>query len=212
MNVSRRSLASVNNGVSQQKLRRCIVCSKSKDVNHSIFQLNNTSRFISLNDVKEALEITRDFTTQQRLKYFGERGIHYSRATRYVRLVEQFEEAFAAAVNKSYYDEVFGMADSCNLSYEEERDISYSRPPTPLSSEDIGRFIAEAMEERDEHENTHLIGEAKPYIKTYNDAVKMSRSIEHLGMHTKNIGLLIIVIVFIHLFCDEWSTYVGRET
>ena len=200
--------------MSQQKVRRCIVRSKSKDANHSIFQINNTSRFISLNDVKEALEVTRDFSANQRLKYFRERGIHYSRALRYVRLVEQLEEAFAAAVEKSYYDEVFGTTHSYTQSYEEEveRVNNLSRPPTPLSSEDIGRFIAEAMEERDEHENTHLVGEAKPYLKKYNNAMKMSNSIEQLGMHAKNIGLLIIVIMFIHFLCDEWSEYAGRGT
>jgi len=210
MNISRRSLASV----SKQKSRICVVRSKSKDVNHSIFQLNNTSRFISLNDVKDALEVTRSFSAHQRLKYFSERGIHYSRALRYVRLVEQFEEAFAAAVEKSYYEEVFDTTQLYNQSYEEEeeRDSSFSRPPTSLSSEDIGRFIAEAMEERDEHENAHIVGEAKPYLKEYNDAMKMSNSVEYLGIHAKNIGLLIIVIMFIHFLCDEWSAYIGKGT
>ncbi len=204
MNISKSSLASV----SQQKLRRCIVRAKSREANHSIFQLNNTSRFISLNDVKEALEVTRDFSTHQRLKYFREREIHYSRARRYVRLVEQLEDAFVAAVEKSYYDEVFVI----NYEEEEERKGSYSRPTTSLSSEDIGLFIAQAMEERDEHENTHLVGEAKPYLKEYNDAVKMSNSIEYLGIHARNVSLLIIVIMFIHFLCDEWSAYIGRGT
>ena len=208
MTVFKRTLASIRYGVNQQPSRRCIVCCKSKDTNHSIFQVNSTSRFISLNDVKDALAITQTFSAYQRLKYFKEKGIHYTRALRYVRLVEQFEEALTNSkgipVDQSYIEE-------------NEQD-NYTMPRTSLSSEDIGRFINEVMQEReehdehDEHENNHLIGEAKPYLKQYDNVVHFAKCIDHLAKESKNICLLIIVMMFIHYLCDEWIVYVGSRT
>lgn len=211
MNISRRSLAPARNGLSVRtfSILRC----KGKDTNHSIFQVNNGSRFVSLNDVKEALEVTRNFSAYQRLKYFKEKGIHYTRALRYVRLVEQFEEALTACKEQTV-DHV-DITHIYNQSYmeEDERDNdNYVKPPTSLSSEDIGRFIDEVMQERDEHENTHLVGEAKPYLKQYDHAIIMSKTVEQLEKHGKNIGLLIIVMMFIHFLCVEWGVYVGDRT
>ena len=202
INASRRALAPTRKGVSVHTFRRCIVHCKRENTNHSIFQLDKNSRFVSLNDVKDAFEVTRNFSTYQRLKYFSDMGIHYTRALHYVRLVEQLEEAFTSStkmtVDQSYIEE-------------DEQD-SYAMPRTPLSSEDIGRFIDEVMQERDEHENTHLVGEAKPYLKHYDNAINMAKTVEQLAMHSKNISLLIIVMMFIHYLCIEWNVYVGNRT
>jgi hypothetical protein len=68
-----------------------------KNSDHSVFQLNNKSPFVSIKDVKEAFEMTRHMTSYQRLRYFRQMGIHYKRSLQYIKMIEQFDETLKAS-------------------------------------------------------------------------------------------------------------------
>lgn len=201
-----------------------IRCAK-KNHDHSVFQLNQNSRFVSLNDVKEALEVAGELSAHQRLRYCSQRGIHYSRAVRYLKVVEQLEANFTSATlnDNDFVNEMHKLEESLNRDtydthviiedYQEGVDED-ERSPRQLSSEDIARFIAEAVreKEKDEHENAYLTGEAKPYVKDYKDALKRSKDVEEMGLHARNIGLVILGVLFMHFVFIEWCAFVGNGT
>lgn len=70
---------------------------KNNGPDHSVFQLNNKSPFISVKDVKEAFEMTRYMSSYERLRYFRKMGIHYKRSNEYLNMIEQFEETLKAS-------------------------------------------------------------------------------------------------------------------
>lgn len=195
-----------------------------RDNNHSIFQLNNNSRFVSLNDVKEALEIVNKMSAHQRLRYCSQRGIHYSRAARYLKIVEQLEDTFknASLTDNDFVDEKHKLEESLSATYDRYKLIEDypegidedERSPRQLSSDEIARFIADAVREKekeeDEHETAYLMGEAKPYLKDYKDALKFSEDVAKIGLHARNVGLIILGVLFAHFVFSEWSVFVGN--
>lgn len=61
---------------------------------NSVFQLFPNSPYITTKDVRTALRKTRRMRPQQRLKYFQERGMHYSRCVKYINTVENLDKVF----------------------------------------------------------------------------------------------------------------------
>lgn len=70
--------------------KRCLIVNKAfQKHDKSVFQLLPTSPFISTKDVREALLKSNKMTPYNRLKYFHDKGIHYSQSIRYLEVVER---------------------------------------------------------------------------------------------------------------------------
>jgi deoxyribodipyrimidine photolyase len=67
------------------------VCMAFKKHDKSVFKLHPTSPPISTKDVKEALMKTSKMTPYNRLKYFHNKGIHYSQSIKYLEIVERLQ-------------------------------------------------------------------------------------------------------------------------
>lgn len=60
----------------------------------SIFQLHHNSAPITTKDVREALKKTQTMTPHQKLKYFHNKGIHFSRSVKYINIVENLQQLY----------------------------------------------------------------------------------------------------------------------
>jgi hypothetical protein len=139
-----------------------------------------------------------------------------------LKVVEQLETTFKSAslYDNDFVDESHKGEESLRDTYEthviiedyQEGVDEDERSPRQLSSEDIARCIAEVIREKDEHENTHLMGEAKPYVKDYKDALKLSKDVQEIGIHVRNAGLVVLGLFFTHFVFVEWCVYVGNGT
>lgn len=127
---------------------------KNNADHHSIFQLNKTSPFISIKDVKEAFEMTQYMTSYERLRYFRNMGIHYKRSVQYMKMIEEFDETLR--ISKSLQQPV---------SNDFEEDLSYvtidifdvdedERFPNEQANE-LANMIANVAQEKDEMRHVH---------------------------------------------------------
>jgi hypothetical protein len=81
---------------------------------------------VTLEDVRQAMEVTKDMTPYHRLRYFQDKGIHYSRSLRYIKMVEEFERML------HYTSPV--IIEPVPIKWEEE-------PTIEMSSNDLGMWI-----------------------------------------------------------------------
>lgn len=115
---------------------------KNNGPDHSVFQLNNKSPFISIKDVKEAFEMTRYMSSYARLRYFRKMGIHYKRSIEYLNMIEQFDETFKTSESMEqplteHNEDLAFMTIDIVYPDEDER--------FPMdSSEQLGKMIADA--------------------------------------------------------------------
>ena len=68
------------------------VCSKPDT--STIFQIRNCTKYISIDDVKDAFEKTKEFSYRKKVEYFGSKGIHYANARRYYQTVLNLNNTF----------------------------------------------------------------------------------------------------------------------
>jgi hypothetical protein len=138
-----------------------------------------------------------------------------------LKVVEKLEANFrSAALNDSDYvnerhqrEETLSNTYDTHVIIEDYQGVDEDeRSPRQLSSEDIARFIEDAIREKDEHENTYLMGEAKPYVKDYKDGLKLSNDMEEIGIHARNVGLVVLGLLFTHFVFVEWCAFVGNGT
>ncbi len=129
---------------------------------------------ISLNDVKQAIEVTTGMTPYQKWRYFKKKGIHYGRAIRYIGMMEKFEHSFNTFKTKE----------------EEVDEVIIHEYTDNNDNNEIGKYIAEAV---------HEIEQSKPKIKT-NGNIDIVKSI---GKHVLGVGFTFICIVFVNYIYQQ---------
>lgn len=72
--------------------RKTVITHAKKRSDHSIFQIDSRSPFVSVKDVREAFEVTKHMTSYQRLRYFRQMGIDYKRSLKYMQMIENFNQ------------------------------------------------------------------------------------------------------------------------
>jgi hypothetical protein len=146
--------------------------SAGNDINHTVFQTDPSSPNISINDVTDALEKTKNMLPHQRLSYFQQKGIHYSRSIRYIATVEKLEKSFQED------DQLVSI---------DEYDIPGASQSKNISDEQIAKFIEEAMREMQ-----HNVMEEKPSIE-----LKKNNNLEDIGKHVLSIGLVFLCLLLV---------------
>lgn len=115
-----------------------ISCKRQNNSSHTVFQLYPNSPHITAHDVKSAMQATKRMKPHQRLQYFHERGMHYSRCVKYVNVIENFQKVFE--LNADIID-----THDCSVSiYEYEDD-------KPMTIQDIGAIIDELLKNMDDN-------------------------------------------------------------
>lgn len=101
---------------------------------HSIFKLYPMSPHITTKDVREAIKKTKRMPPRGRLKYFHNRGMHYSRCIKYIDVVEKLQQLYDTDVVEDAQQETFNI-------------IINDVEDTKLSMKEIGQFIEELLKE-----------------------------------------------------------------
>lgn len=84
-----------------------VVCGRPKPDTSTVFQIRNCTKYISVDDVKDAFEKTKDVSYSKKVEYFGSKGIHYAKARRYYQVVRNLNNAFQQdlIVDVEFWDE-----------------------------------------------------------------------------------------------------------
>jgi hypothetical protein len=110
----------------------------------SIFKLNPNAPHISVKDVHHAFIKTRRMTPHQKLKYFHQKGMHYSRCAKYIKIVENLQTLYDNDhIEQQPQAEDFNINDQYN---EHIKDIGNPK----MSIQEIGKFIEELLKETGE--------------------------------------------------------------
>lgn len=118
--------------------RTIIRCNAKHD--HTIFQLNPTSPIVTLDDVRQAMEATKHMTPYHRLRYFQDKGIHYSRSLRYIKMVEEFERMMnETSTSTSTSTSMSVNTEPIPIKWEDE-------PTIEISSNDLAMWISHHAE------------------------------------------------------------------
>lgn len=115
-----------------------ISCKRQNNSCHTVFQLYPNSPHITAQDVKKAMQVTKRMKPYQRLQYFHERGMHYSRCVKYINVIEHFQKVFELHVDTIDTIDTIDTHDSSVSIYEYEDD-------KPMSIQDIGAIIDELL-------------------------------------------------------------------
>lgn len=105
-----------------------VACLKHQPETNTIFQLKNSKKVISLNDVKKAFEKTKDLSHSKKLQYFYSKGIHFARARRYINIVERFNDAFdkdEIVEIEIYYNDTNDTNDTNDILDENQHKVKY---------------------------------------------------------------------------------------
>jgi hypothetical protein len=106
---------------------------KNKMSMHSVFKLYNHSPHITTKDVRLALSKTAKMKSYERLKYFHDRGMHFSRCVNYLNTIEKLDMLFD---NNSV------------MEIDKDSTIIVSKPQNEkLSIQEIGKFIEELLKD-----------------------------------------------------------------
>jgi CMP-N-acetylneuraminic acid synthetase len=109
---------------------------------HSIFQLHPNSPLISAKDVHHAFNKTRRMTPHNKLKYFHQKGMHYSRCVKYIKIVENLQTLY----DNDHIEQQTQDLNIINQNNEAIKDIGNHK----MSIQEIGKFIEELLKDTDE--------------------------------------------------------------
>jgi len=165
-----------------------VIC-KGK-IDHAIFQLNSSSPKVSLNDVREALERTKGMSPHKRLSYFMKRGMHFSRSLKYIKTIEQLEQAFNDAPTLEQ-NENDNENDVDNNGYN-----NILVAPTRVDNDELAKFIAEAVREIEEGQTEEEANTDKYNSNTAIPHLKMDNIALDIIKNTISIGILFLCIMY----------------
>lgn len=103
---------------------------------HSVFQMYPNSPIRSTKDVRNAINKTKRMKPYQRLRYFHDNGMHFSRCVKYINIIENLEALYATDLQKHDYKVTV-------VDYPDES------VDTKMSIQDIGKLIDELLKEFD---------------------------------------------------------------
>lgn len=92
-------------------------CKYNKDAHHSIFQYNSRSPPVHIQDVKYALEKTKNMPREERISYFEKRGLHYARSLHYINVVENLEKLYSKEEEKKQSEMVIRVAKETSVNH-----------------------------------------------------------------------------------------------
>ncbi len=105
---------------------------------HSVFQMYPHSPIVSVKDVRNAIWKSSKMRPYQRLRYFHDKGMHFSRCIKYIDIVEKLE----ALYKNDHVIELQKQDYTVTI-------VDYPDEPTEtkMSIQEIGKFIEELLKD-----------------------------------------------------------------